>query len=178
MIKILHSFWSKPSLKIQNLHADDRASGGWSDKKYHLMSWALSCLRVKEYYDRIELVTDEKGKDLLIDKLQLPYTKVLIKLNALDKYNPDLWTLSKIYACSIQKEPFIHIDNDVYIWKKFSTDIELAPLVAQNIELNHTFYQDLLNQIENIFTIPDVIVEERKRTPDIFAANTGIVGGN
>ena len=142
------------------------------------MSWALSCLRIKEYYDEIELVTDEAGKVLLIDKLQLPYTNVIVELNTLDKYNSDLWTLSKVYAYSIQKKPFIHIDSDVYVWKKFNKIIELAPLVAQNIEFNHTFYHTLLNQTENTLTMPDVIIEERKRTLDIFTANTGIVGGN
>lgn len=38
------------------------------------MSWALSCLQLKQSYDKVELVTDSEGAELLINKLHLPYT--------------------------------------------------------------------------------------------------------
>ncbi|WP_413788813.1 DUF6734 family protein [Ascidiimonas meishanensis] len=45
-MKIIESYWSKPAL-IKDGHADSKFSGGWPDVKYHYMSWALSCLKIK-----------------------------------------------------------------------------------------------------------------------------------
>jgi hypothetical protein len=39
------------------------------------MSWALSCLSLREHYDEVELYTDSAGYHILIEVLQLPYTK-------------------------------------------------------------------------------------------------------
>jgi len=70
--------------------------GGWSDKKYNYMSWAFSCLQFKKYYSEVELITDKLGKELLIDKLELPYTSVKVELDQLNSYHSDLWALGKI----------------------------------------------------------------------------------
>ncbi len=64
--KIIHSFWSKPTMNSQAVLSKagtmDRKAGGWVDKKYSFMSWALSCLSIKKHYPEIELVTDALGK--------------------------------------------------------------------------------------------------------------------
>ena len=41
-----------------------------------MMSWVLSCLSLRNYYDDVELYTDKLGYELLIEKLRLPYTYV------------------------------------------------------------------------------------------------------
>lgn len=74
------------------------------------MSWALSCLKFKEIYNEIELVTDINGKHLLYDILELPYTNVVTKLDDLNDYNHNLWALGKLYAYKLQQEPFIHVE--------------------------------------------------------------------
>src|ERR1700730_5036463 len=129
-MKIIQSFWSKPSREISS----DKSMGGWLEKKNNYMSWALSCLQFRSFYDEVELVTDRYGYDLLINQLELPYTNVKIVLDDLNDFHSDLWALGKIYAYSLQDEPFIHADGDIYIWEKFSDKIENAELVAQNIE--------------------------------------------
>ena len=40
------------------------------------MSWTLSCLSLREHYDEVALYTDQKGYDVFINKLHLPYTEV------------------------------------------------------------------------------------------------------
>ena len=35
------------------------------------MSWALSCLSLREHYDEVALYTDSEGKRILIDELHL-----------------------------------------------------------------------------------------------------------
>lgn len=114
------------------------------------MSWALSCLQLKQFYDEIELITDSEGADLLINKLHLPYTSYLTTLDKLNDENPAIWTLGKIAAYEMQQEPFIHVDGDIYIWKPFPKRIENAGIVAQNIEKNYTFGINLLGEMRNM----------------------------
>lgn len=127
-MKLLHSYWSKPYFQSE---AD---KGGWSKNIFHYMSCALSCLRFHEFYD-IELITDKAGKELFIDKIGLPYSSVKVELDVLNNYPPYLWAIGKLYSYSIQTTPFIHVDNDIYIWSKFKDNLINAPLIAHNLEV-------------------------------------------
>lgn len=53
----------------------------------------------------------------------------------------------KYLAYSNQKEPFIHIDGDVFIWKPFSKEIETADLIAQNKEVGTKYYGCMMNDL-------------------------------
>ena len=97
-MKIVQSFWTKPFLSGGKGMAGTRLNGGWPEKKFNYFSWALSCLQLRKYYDNVQLVTDDLGKELLIEKMQLPYSSVTTDLNQLDKYNANLWALGKICA--------------------------------------------------------------------------------
>lgn len=89
-MNIVHTFWidkGKDPLKD---------SFGWCSARYHLMSWALSCLQLHQFYEDLELITDRKGKELLIDQLKLPYKKVRVELDDLDLVQiPGLWVMKK-----------------------------------------------------------------------------------
>jgi hypothetical protein len=178
-MKIVQSLWVKPSLKKENINLSDRNKGGWLDKKYNYMSWALSCLQFKKFYDKVELVTDSLGYDLLINKLELPYTNVDVSLDHLNDYNPDLWALGKIYAYSIQKEPFIHADGDIFVYKKFDDSFENSALICQNIEKGFDFYNGVFKSIEENFDyIPDYLIESKIKNNQIIAVNAGLLGGS
>lgn len=164
-MKIVQSYWSKP---ISNDY-------GWNNKIFHYMSWALSCLRLKQLYPKVELITDEEGEKLLVNTLDLPYDSVNICLEVLDGYSPKLWTLGKVYSYSIQTEPFIHVDGDVFIWKKFSKKIENATLIAQHKEVSfkhNILFMNLL--LANHFCFSDKI----SPTDTITEVNAGILGGS
>ncbi len=177
-MKIVQSFWTKPIIDQSDSYTRDRFNGGWPSSTYHFMSWALSCLKLRQHYESVELVTDRMGKYLLIDLLNLPYTRCEIVLDQLSHYPSDLWALGKILTYSLQKEPFLHVDSDVYIWKKFRPALISASLVAQNQDCNHPAYQRMLSQMEALqFKMPAAMVRERKAQPDIFAVNAGILGG-
>jgi len=61
-MKIVHSYCSKPNIiKEDELH--NRNIGGWIHPAFHYMSWDLSCLKLKEFYPNIELVTDSQEKN-------------------------------------------------------------------------------------------------------------------
>ena len=116
-MKILQTFWTGPTgVNKENLLG---IQAGWLSCEYHWMSWALSCLQAKSVFGSINLVTDKAGKEILVDLLQLPYTNVSTALQTtLDDYHPGLWALAKIYTYSIQTDPFLHLDGDVFLWQK------------------------------------------------------------
>lgn len=176
-MKILQTFWTGPNQRETNFFD---IKGGWLSPEYHWMSWALSCLQLKKYFGTIELVTDELGKKILVDILDLPYTAVSTALEkTLDNYPPELWALAKIFSYSIQTEPFLHFDGDVFIWADFEKRILFADMVAQNIEKDLFYYREMLEEIyEHFDFIPSYLPSQRNLKDCVFAANAGIIGGN
>jgi hypothetical protein len=176
-MKIVHSYWSKPSLRSGNDAA--KYFGGWLMPKYYYYSWAYSCLQFREYYDEVELITDQNGYELLIKQLNLPYTNVQVVLDDLNAYSGKLWAIGKLHAYKLQQKPFIHADGDVFVWKRFHENLLSAPLISQNEELNFIQYQRGIEQLKTYFShIPDVILEDIEQHEDTIAANAGIFGGN
>jgi hypothetical protein len=177
-MKIVQSLWTLPMLRGQGDIYENRFHGGWLDVKYHLLSLAYSCLQLKKFYDKLSLVTDEAGNDILINKLGLPYNNVTVMLDELNDYDPQLWALGKIYAYSIQEEPFMHVDGDVYIWEPFRKNIESAGLVAQHFEHNFPYYKSLAAELsdKNCY-IPPVVTKISKQENEVNAYNAGVFGG-
>lgn len=178
-MKIVQSYWSKPMLMNDNSDAIFRSNGGWVDKIYFYMSWALSCLKFKELYGDVELVTDKYGKSILYDILELPFSSVKTDMDVLNDYDHNLWALGKIFAYSIQQEPFIHVDYDVFVWKLFPQYILKSELIGQNLEEDYKCNVDYFNQIrEYLDFIPDEMKQEINCTDSIIQVNAGILGGN
>jgi len=177
-MKIIQTFWTKPYFDNSNTKSHNRFSGGWPDRTYNYMSWALSCLQFRKYYDNVELITDQLGKRLLIDNLKLPYTHVEQSLDCLNNYPTELWAISKIYSYQIQNEPFIHADGDVFIWKEFDNRIIKSELCAQQLITDHRPQIELINTVIKSFSnIPNCIVSENSRGNTLCGSNAGIYGG-
>ena len=120
------SFWSKP------FHAHHRRV--WRSELHHLLAWVLSVECAQRHYSRTVLVTDTEGARLLVDRLGLPFTTVTTTLTALDDTDPEWWVLGKLWAYRAQTEPFVHLDSDVFLWKRLPEALEAAPVCAQNPE--------------------------------------------
>lgn len=173
--KIVHSFWTLPS----RLKGYNKYEGGWVEKKYNYMSWALSCLQFSRYYEEVELVTDSYGARLMADELKLPYTSVRVELDKLDTYHPNLWALGKTVAYGIQDKPFIHADGDIFIYKHLPERIEQAPLVAQHLEVDFPYYYPIAEQIMTSFEyVPEYMAKDRKENKTIKAYSAGLMGGH
>lgn len=169
---------------IQTLYIDKTKnplidSFGWYEPKYHLMGWALSCLSLQKVLGPLELFVNEAGKDLLIDKLNLPYSAVHISMLDWNLPHPQLWALPKIHTYGIQTSPFIHIDGDIFLFEKFPQRIEKGEIVAQNIERYTDYYYEAMAPIKNTFTyLPQYIKPDFKLIHDLKALNAGIMGGS
>lgn len=181
-MKIVQSYWSKPCQTRTRSPYRHANACGWPDKRYNYFSWALSVLQFRTFYDKVELVTDRAGYELLIERLQLPYTDVKIVLDDLNGYHEDLYALGKIYAYAIQDEPFIHADGDVAIWERFDKDFEESPLLCQNKEqgddYNRWYSQVFFEVARNFQYYPKELDRSITKNGGIIAVNAGILGGS
>lgn len=177
-MNIVQSLWTLPMLKGSKKISENRFHGGWPHVKYHLLSLAYSCMQLSRFYKKLSLVTDEIGYNILIDTLQLPYTDVSVKLDTLNGYDPQLWSIGKVYTYSLQNEPFLHVDGDVYIWEPFGKEIESAELVAQSLEHNFDYYKSIKAElIEKNCYVPAVITKITEQENEANAYNAGVFGG-
>src|SRR5579872_1836055 len=176
-MKIVQSFWTKPFLQLGDTLMDTRLNGGWPGRRYNYFSWALSCLQLRKFYADVELVTDDLGQFLLIEKLGLPYSNVSLGLNSLSGYNPCLWALGKIKAYSIQENPFLHVDNDVFIWNAFDHRITGASLVAQNLETTIEDTARTLAQVCKRFSYIPPCLQDLEGLKTLQYSNAGLLGG-
>ncbi|MBD2120919.1 DUF6734 family protein [Trichocoleus sp. FACHB-262] len=120
------SFWTKPFRSHRQTI--------WFSEKHHLLAWILSLETARKHYPETALVTDNAGAKMLIDGLGLEFDAVTTELNALQAQDPDWWILGKLWAYRSQTQPFIHVDNDVFLWKPLPPVVNTAPVLAQNPE--------------------------------------------
>lgn len=98
-MKIIQSFWSGNSTDINKPY-------GWFSAKYHWIGWILSAHQLSRHHPQAELYTDAYGHEILINILNLPYSKIHVVLDELNGYDENLWALPKIKAYQLQEAPF------------------------------------------------------------------------
>ena len=106
----------------------------WRTPRHHLFSWVLSFHKAREHYPETTLCTDDFGASLLIEQLGLPFDHCSFGLNRCEDIDPGWWAAGKLAAYAEQTEPFVHIDSDVYLWKRLPERMEQASVFAQNPE--------------------------------------------
>lgn len=115
-MNIIMSLWTKP--------CTDGKSHGFRTVENMIDSLILSSNVAKKHYSEIHFYTDELGYEWIAPHLdQLPFTKIEV---CLDQFNwvPDIyWSFVKVAIYALQKKPFIHIDNDVFLWDKIPEHI-------------------------------------------------------
>ncbi len=181
-LTIYQSMWFKPyQFDIDNgagILNNGRNLGGWLYKRHFYMAWALSVYRLRKYYKNIAIVTDSIGKQLLIDLLEFPYDEVHLDLEDLD-VNTSLWAMGKLKTYAKASEDFLHLDGDVFIWKKIPEFTKEKELIVQNLEYNQSFYKLSLTEVDNHFDfIPDEIYKVVKSKKNIISFNAGTIGCN
>ncbi len=173
-MKIVQTFWSGG----KEIESPLKISGGWISPEYHWMSWALSCLLLRRLYDQVELYTDEIGKRILVDILQLPYTDVHVVFDDSFVIHPKLFSLAKIHTYSLQEEPFVHVDGDLFLWKPLPESVMNAGLIASNPEVDLYFNKEILVEMEGHFQYIPSHLKDIYKQEHIFSSNAGIFGGS
>jgi hypothetical protein len=115
----------------------------------------------------------------MFKKLKLPVTSYSNKMNDMKDVSRFFWAYGKLMAYCEQTEPFIHFDNDVFLWQKFPKRILNAELCFQshepmNVE-GYKYYDMLRPCFEAAPIKPQKIVDNEVTD---FAYNCGICGGH
>ena len=173
-MKIVQTFWSGS----HNINKPLHITGGWASPEYNWMSWALSTLLLRRHYDQLELYTDKVGKKILVDTLKLPYTKTHIVFDSSSKIHPKLFALAKIHTYSLQEEPFVHIDGDLFLWNPLPERLKNAGLIASNPEVDLFFNKNILDDMEEHFEHIPEHLRKLNHGEHIFSSNAGIFGGS
>jgi hypothetical protein len=124
-VNAIWSFWSRPF----NLYRHS-----WLTLKHFAISWILSVETAKRHYEATCLFTDNEGAEFLVDGVGIEVDHVSTELNRLKGYHHKWWALGKIFTYRNQREPFIHLDSDVFLWEPLPPRMLHAPLLAQNPE--------------------------------------------
>lgn len=92
-------------------------TSGFNDFKSYIYSQTLAIECARKHFKTVKFVTNDFGKQQLekigLYKLVDEIDTSLNEFNNLEKY---FWALGKIKAYSLQTEPFVHIDNDFFLW--------------------------------------------------------------
>lgn len=143
------------------------------EKKIFLLNcYKMSAFFLLKHYKEVHLITDSSGAKFL---KKIPFTTVSTELDLLPKNSSILWSLGKLYSYKLiseKKEPFIHVDHDVFLVNKINENVLNSDIFVQNEEF-YAFYEykvkDFFNILENKYLLGTKLPDQ--------AYNMGIFGG-
>lgn len=132
----------------------------------------ISAYYLKKNFKNVNLITDSISKKYFED---IPWDSITTELDIVPEDYPSVWSLSKLYAYKIitnKNEPFIHVDNDVILWKGLDENFLKSEVFAQSPE-NAEAYKYEPEKLYN--NCPNLYVLENKNLQTAY--NVGIFGG-
>jgi hypothetical protein len=140
-----------------------------------LGSTVLAMLTANKHFSKVEFVTNKFGEKI-VEVLKIPVS-VSLKLEEMNEVSPYFWAYAKILATSSQNEPFVHIDNDAYLFSGLPQRMKNADIVFQSKEFmdrpGYGWYDVLKPCWKDAPVKPKDIVSVTD-----YAYNCGICGGN
>ena len=151
---------------------------GFSKYSDFLFTTALAITCASRYFPEVQVISTSWGVNLF-KELNLPVTSYSNKLDDMKDVSRFFWAYGKLIAYNEQKEPFVHVDNDVFLWNALPKRILDAHLCFQSHEpfnLDGYKYYDMLKPCFDAAPVkPSVIAENPVYD---YAYNCGICGGN
>ena len=138
-----------------------------------LLMHKIACYFAKQHYGECHMLTDSISKDWFKD---CGYTSI-VAMEELDKvpYEYDyLWSIGKIIGVKEilkKQKPFLHLDYDVFLFKKLPKFIDDARVFVQSPEHTDSFYE--LSKFHK-HCKKKYLLENPKT---LMASNMGIFGG-
>lgn len=177
-MKFVQSFWSKPIFDFEHQNNwNFRHHGGFPNAFLFYCAWVYSCLSIKKYYPNLHLVTDDYGIHIFKEVLQLPYVSFSKALNDLNGYNEGAWALGKLYTYKLQKEPFCHIDGDVFLFGPVLDQIIDHPIFCQSFDYDMGQYAEIHPYVhENFRKVPAEF--QLGESEKLKLINAGVIGGH
>jgi hypothetical protein len=143
-----------------------------------LFSTALAVYAARRQFDEVIMVSTDWGIDLF-KSIDLPVTGYSNALNPIKNISKYFWAYGKIIAYAEQNVPFVHIDNDFYLWGPLPSRILNAQLCFQSHEpfnLPGYRYYQMLKTPWNDAPIKPIVIKNNEITD--YAYNCGICGGH
>jgi hypothetical protein len=120
------SYWSAPSAPSHTAR--------WKDLFHQLLAWAISLSAPGVVGYRKVLYTDSAGARLLAERLRLPLDEMHCTLDEIPSSLRRFWVLGKLHAYKQHRDPFVHLDSDVFLWKSLPDRLHRASIFSQNPE--------------------------------------------
>ena len=140
-----------------------------------LLMHKIACYFAKQHYGECHLIADELGAKYLKD-CGFSSITILNELNLLPKeYNGEPWSWSKMITYKYLAEKnihFVHLDYDVFLFKRLPEFIEKAEVFAQSEELNVRGYYGVETFLK--LTNDSHLIKE---VENLNGSNCGIFGG-
>lgn len=157
------------------LHEFDENWHSWRSKQDLMVSCSLSFFLLKKHFNITKLVCNELGRIFMVEELGLPFDRIEMLDIEDSELNEFVWSIKKLYAYSVQDEPFIHIDTDFFMFEKPSHEYLNSQIFAQNLEINHPIYASIRSDAVRFgLQLPNYVISEERPA---VALNVGIVGG-
>lgn len=139
-MKALYTFWSKP-LKENVCRCK-------SEKNFVLM-FIYSMLWSAKWFQKVEMNTDDYGYNIFkyFESNNIKIKNTLNNFDNLDSYL--FWAYPKLYSLTLQDEPFVHIDGDIFIFRKLKNELFEGDFGFQNRET--TYYERTYNRLINFY---------------------------
>jgi len=142
-----------------------------------LYTMALATELAGRHFQEVHIVTNSWGEKVLKSAgiRATEYTTELDTLKGIPKW---FWAYGKLIAYNLQTKPFIHIDNDVFLWKALPDRVLQAELCFQSKEQmnipNYKWY-DVLRPCWSKAVVRPQVIKDNEITD--FVYNCGICGG-
>lgn len=174
-MKGVYSFWSKPYYASL-----EKGFAGFNTEQDFRDSFALSLRCLRKSVEKVQLVTDTRGYELLVGRFGFQFDAVSLALNDISDAIPsDMWMFGKLKAYSIQCEPFMHIDFDLYFLKPLSNLYRHASIVTQSVEWFSQYdYPRRMPLLDRLGDLPEFTqVFDGVPMQNRYAYNVGMIGG-
>jgi hypothetical protein len=159
------SLWTKPCL--------DGKAHGYSSVETMIESLIVSSNVAKKHYPNLYFYTDKIGYEWIEPYLdKLPFTKIEICLDEMNWVDDNYWSIVKVFVYTLQKEPFVHLDNDVFLWDKLPDELCKNDFFFQEIEWFHEMGRDFY--VRGLEVYKDAVPKEIEVLGAAF--NCGIFG--
>ena len=172
-MKAVMSFWTKPSVKNGYKY---KSSAGFPSQYYFAVSFWLSFMLAKNWFKRVEVVTDKAGADF-IKQIGIPFDKTIVELDKINHIRPELWAFGKIKTYAMQDEPFIHLDYDAYMLKRPDVIMNSDVFVQSPECIHEWYYADNIDFFDKNFEHLPKEWHSYRENYKRMAYNVGIIGG-
>ena len=165
------SLWKKPIDNGKLLY-------GYNSVFDMACAYVLAIEEARKYYKNVNLITDNSGYNLLVNSLGIEFNSATFELNEISNLSPLHWSIPKILACKVQREEFIYLEGNIYLWNDLPEELKKLDIVFQNAEPEKVFDELYVSHIKQNYSKAPVKPEIVSSNEISLAYNTSLTLAN